>query len=307
MSTPRNVRWFELLLSLLMVAAGCGGAVTDVTPVTPPDTVVRSLVPNPPKVTIETGGPFGLPSCKGRSAPLGVIAKNGNGSILNPDVRWTSSDSTLIPVNHATGMAESKDVVGKVIATATASGLTAPVEVEVVRSTTCRDTVASVKIVASDSTPIVVDGSGRQLSAKMIPDSADQTAVWSSKDTITATVDQSGHVTAYKPGIATICATSKNGKVGCFTTSTKFPDFVVTPMQFELAFGQGCVISSQIITSQTKTTFTTDQPGFMRVTRLDEYRAKVVPLLAGGGWVWAVDIYNRRKLVIVSISPAPCS
>ena len=307
MSTSRNVRWFELLLLLLMVAAGCGGAVTDVPVVTPPDTVVRTLVPNPPKVTLETGGPFGLPSCKGRSVTLGAVAKNSSGLVLNPELRWTSSDSTLIPVNRATGMAESKDVAGKVIATASVGGLTAPAEVEVVRSAACRDTVTKVQVIASDTSPIVVDGPSRQLSVRMLPDSADQTAVWSSKDTVTATVDQSGHVTAYKPGIATICATSKNGKVGCFTASTKFPDFVVTPMQFELAFGQGCVISSQIITSQTKTTFTTDQPGFMRVTQLDEYRAKVVPLLAGGGWVWAVDIYNRRKLVIVGISSAPCS
>ena len=68
---------------------------------------------------------------------------------------------------------------------------------------------ASISVEVSASATSVKVGDTVQLTAKVTPDSADQSVTWASNKTATATVDANGVVTGVKKGKAVITATSK--------------------------------------------------------------------------------------------------
>ena len=75
------------------------------------------------------------------------------------------------------------------------------------------DQYAVSKITLNKTSTSIEAGDTETLIATITPDSAtDKTVTWSSDNTEVATVDQNGRVTAINEGIATITATSKNGK-----------------------------------------------------------------------------------------------
>ncbi|URW84492.1 phage tail protein [Alcaligenes sp. DN25] len=63
-------------------------------------------------------------------------------------------------------------------------------------------------VVVTPATASIVEGATRQLTAAITPTGAAQGVIWSSSDTDTATVSQTGLVTAVVAGTATITATS---------------------------------------------------------------------------------------------------
>ena len=73
----------------------------------------------------------------------------------------------------------------------------------------CGSTNGSISVEVSASATSVKVGDTVQLTAKVTPDSADQSVTWASNKTATATVDDSGVVTGVKKGKAVITATSK--------------------------------------------------------------------------------------------------
>ena len=73
----------------------------------------------------------------------------------------------------------------------------------------CSGGGASISVEVSASATSVKVGDTVQLTAKVTPDSADQSVTWASNKTATATVDANGVVTGVKKGKAVITATSK--------------------------------------------------------------------------------------------------
>ncbi len=75
--------------------------------------------------------------------------------------------------------------------------------------------------IALDKTELSMQkGSTEQLTATVAPDSIDTDVIWSSSDESVATVDNSGKVTAVKPGAATITAKADNKTADCTITVT---------------------------------------------------------------------------------------
>lgn len=312
MPIQNRVRLFGLLMLMILITS-CGGGVTDIGPKTPPDTIVRTLVANPPKVTIETGGAYGLPSCKGREVVLGVQAKNAAGALLSPQVSWTSSDPALIPVDPSTGKAKSQDIVGKVTAIATTNGLSAPVEVEVVRTVGCRDTVVAIIVLASDMSVLTVDGGKRQVSARVFPDSADPSGAWSSSVPGVLSVDANGLVSGASEGFADICFTSSNKKKGCQSFGSRYPAFILTPkkvnsngvVNINMA-GTGCPDTSMEIASSIPAIFVSTDLSVLSVSQVNDTSAVVRGVSASAARVRATDRYGRVENVIVGVSNAKC-
>ena len=142
---------------------------------------------------------------------------------VNKKITWTSSDTKVATVDSngiVKGVKNGKDVI---ITATTENG----------KSATCKVTVQTTPIsVTLNKTNVTLDLSTNktvQLTATVNPSTANvQNGItWSSNDTSTATVSQSGLVTGVKNGSTTVTAKTTNGKiVTCAVTVQTTPTSV---------------------------------------------------------------------------------
>ena len=124
----------------------------------------------------------------------------------NKNVTWSSSNTSVATVD-STGLVTAVGVGTTMITVMTLSGgCTATCEVTVISEVK----VTSVSL--SSKTLSLVEGEVRQLVATVLPSNAtNKDLVWSSSNTIVATVDSDGIVTAVNAGTATITVTTQDG------------------------------------------------------------------------------------------------
>ena len=143
---------------------------------------------------------------KGNTLKLVVEVKPNelSGSILS----WTSSDSNIVTVNEnglITGINEG-------VATITVTSSNGKKATCTVNVTTDVIDVTDITLTASKTTIKVNDVV--QINATVAPENAtNRELVWSSSDTVVATVDSNGLVTGINPGVVTITAQTVDGKV----------------------------------------------------------------------------------------------
>ncbi len=145
------------------------------------------------------------------------------------DVRWTSSDESVVTVNEETGYVTAVNG-GTAVITATTvdGGHTAECRVTVVVS------VTGVMIYeineAGEAEPVEEDslyaGEERKFTAKVLPENAtNQNIIWESSDPEIASVDEEGTVKALQSGETVISATAEDGE--------SFDDFKLTVYEVE--------------------------------------------------------------------------
>ena len=143
------------------------------------------------------------------SLPLGeeqTLVATVNPYDANQEVEWVSSDETVATIDAEGKVATLKE--GTVTFTAKAtdgSNIEATFEL-----TVTAPLPESVEVTAS-ATELKVKET-LQLTATVLPESADKTLTWASSDSKVATVDATGLVTALLGGTVTITATTSNGK-----------------------------------------------------------------------------------------------
>lgn len=311
----RNLCGFALTAIALLASADCGAAGGDAVQPPPTDTVAKSLTVSPSKVNLVTGGAYGLPSCKQQTASVGVNALNAaSQSVRTPEVTWTSSDPSIVSISNE--MVKSHDVAGKATVTATATGtnMTASTEVTVTRTESCRDTATAVRVSVADQSPIIVDGTPRQVSAVVFPDSANPSGTWSSSVPDVLKVDDKGLVSALKEGSADICRTTTNNKKGCQSFTAKYPIFKLTPEKansngfvFLNLEGTGCNDTSVKIYSSIPATFTSRDVTVLSVSQVNDTTALVTGVSPSASTVQGVDKYGHRQFVGVGVSGAKCT
>lgn len=132
----------------------------------------------------------------------------------NKAVRWTSSDSTVATVSDTGLVIAIKEGTATITATAKdGSGVTATRIVTVTNSEEPEEKVTNIEITNTVKIIDLANGNTLQLSAKVEPVSAaNREVIWTSNNSQVATVDENtGLVTAVKPGLVTITATAKDG------------------------------------------------------------------------------------------------
>ena len=152
-----------------------------------------------------------------------VVSSDPVTTNVNKKITWTSSDTKVATVDSngiVKGVKNGKDVI---ITATTENG----------KSATCKVTVQTTPIsVTLNKTNVTLDLSTNktvQLTATVNPSTANvQNGItWSSNDTSTATVSQSGLVTGVKNGSTTVTAKTTNGKiVTCAVTVQTTPTSV---------------------------------------------------------------------------------
>lgn len=146
---------------------------------------------------------------------------------------WTSDEETVAKVDQS----------GKV--TAVSAG-TANIIVICSngKSASCKVTVkaknVSVESISLDDSELsLVETETKSLTATITPsDATDKKLTWTSSNESVATVDQSGKVTAVSAGIATITATSNNGKTATCAVTVKVKTIAVTGVAIKDADGK---------------------------------------------------------------------
>ena len=142
---------------------------------------------NATSVTMENGGSFRLK------------ADTSNGS----QVTWSSSKSSVASVEEDGSICAKK--VGEARITAKADGT----------KKTCKVTVKKPKITLSKTALVMAPGEVQRLTARV---SSHRTPVWKSKKPSVASVDDSGNISALKPGVTVISCTVDGTKKECCVT-----------------------------------------------------------------------------------------
>lgn len=172
-------------------------------------TCTVTVAPVPEKVTLSTTS---LKFTEGESRQLTATVTPSD--VINKTVTWSSSDTSIATVDETGNI--SGITAGNATVTATAwNGVKA----------SCSVTVApKPNLIYLDRYSVtLIEGDNTTLTATVKPwNVIDQTVTWSSSDPNTATVDQTGTITAVKEGKATVTATAWNGvNVSCNVTVEK--------------------------------------------------------------------------------------
>ena len=150
----------------------------------------------------------------GGTATLNATVNPADAS--NPALSWSSSDPNVASVDSATGVITALKAGTATITAAATDGSNVKAE--------CKVTVIIpvTSVTMSRSSLRIYEGGSFNLSATVSPDNAtDKGIVWSSSDDSTASVDQSGRITAHKAGMAIIYAAATDGsgvKAQCSVT-----------------------------------------------------------------------------------------
>jgi len=236
---------------------------------------VSKVIVAPPSVTLRVGDAFQFTD----------TTKDASGNVLTGrTVVWSSSDTTIAPVDQA-GLVLAK-ALGTVTITATSGKASGTGSVTV-------SLVPVKKILIAPSSPSVIVHDSTQLSATT-EDSVGNVltgrpVTWSSSNTAISTVDANGVVTGVKVGVDTITATSGAASASVAFTVQAVPinSVVISPQSANLLVGQQQTLTAVVtdnsgnpIAGQT-VTFSSGTPGVATVTATGPLTATVTA--AGSG------------------------
>ncbi len=171
----------------------------------------------------------------GDSAQLSVVLKDASGNVLTGrTIAFNSSSSMVAPVTTR-GLVHAGSV-GNATVSASSEGVSSGVALSVASTPVAPAPVATVSVALNSSSLNV--GEATQATATLRDSAGNiltgRTMVWSSSNTATATVSQSGYVTAVGAGSATISVTSE-GVVGSAALTSSSAPIVVASVQVTLA------------------------------------------------------------------------
>lgn len=158
----------------------------------------------------------------------------------NATVTWESSDESVATVSSEGEVTAVYP--GNAVISATAGGVTATCDVEVVP--------ADVESVTLSETSIEIHkDESYKLEATILPEGTGSTVEWSTNDYYTASVSDDGTVTGLYPGEAVITATAGGKSATC--TVTVLPvdatSIVLDPSELTLAQGETAVITATVL------------------------------------------------------------
>ena len=268
-----------VVLAGMIWASGCGDATTEPTP-PPPDP------PRPTTVTV-TPGTAQL-TALGATVQLAAQVLDQNGQAMSgTPVSWTSSDASVATVD-ASGLTTAAGN-GTATITATAGNVSGMATVTVAQE------VGAVAVTPNADT-LSAFGDTVRLSAEAVDANGHAVAgtefAWASSDTLVATVDASGLVTAVDVGEAAVTATS-SGVTGRadLTVVSPAPDLVfmdVSPGSATLAPGDEVTFTFRVrnkgtLASGATTIRAMRSPNPIISTRDTELRSYVLSSLAPSG------------------------
>ncbi|MDE5744884.1 MAG: Ig-like domain-containing protein, partial [Paramuribaculum sp.] len=132
-------------------------------------------------------------------------------------VTWTSEDETIATVDETGKVTAIKPGTTNITAT-TANGIAKSCEINVI-------VILAYDITLNIKETEISQGESRLLTATVSPKNAtDKTVIWTSEDATIATVDETGKVTAIKPGITNITASTTTRRTASCSITVKAVD-----------------------------------------------------------------------------------
>lgn len=179
----------------------------------------------------------------------------------NKAVTWTSGNKNVATVDPRSGEVEAV-AKGNTTITASADGKTATCNVTVLENTTPPEDIKVVSVTISPAgAQTVTMGTPLQLTAVITPEGAtNKGVIWSSDAEDTATVSESGLVTAVAPGEATITVTTEDGgkTATCQVTvmdstggNTDEPDISLSAQTLDFKMGEPAQTLTATVTPDT--------------------------------------------------------
>lgn len=261
-------------------------------------TPVASIVIAPKTVSLHIGDAFQFTD----------TTKDASGLVLTGrPVVWSSSDTTVVPVDQA-GLVLGKKS-GTVTITAASGNVTATAMAAVNR-------VSVNKIVIAPINPTVIVGLETQLSAT--PEDSlgnvlnGRVVTWTSSDGTIASIDQSGTATGKKAGSTTITATSEgiSASVTLRVQAVPVNTVVLSPQTANLLVGQQQTLTAEVtdntgspITGAT-VTFSSGTPGVATVTATGPLTATVTAVGAGQAQITGAS-GGKSGTAVVNVSLVP--
>jgi len=130
-------------------------------------------------------------------------------------VVWTSSDQSVVSVDDN----------GKIIAVGSGDAYVTAAAGEKTASAAVRVRVSAEELRLDTDAIAILPGDAKQLTASVLPESADDKEVmWTSGNEFTASVDESGLVKGFKPGVTTVSAETGNGITAECRVTVQFTD-----------------------------------------------------------------------------------
>ena len=178
---------------ITMLVLSCGDAAVE--PLPPPDPVAATVTVNPSSATLAT---------LGETARFTAEVRDQNGQVMTGTaVAWTSSDASIAAVDASGLVTAAGNGSATITAAAGSVSGTAAVTVAQTVSAVTVTPPADTLVALGDTVRLVaeaVDANGHAVTGAE--------SMWASSDTLVATVEASGLVTAAGNGTATITATS---------------------------------------------------------------------------------------------------
>jgi uncharacterized protein YjdB len=269
-------------------------------------TPVAFVVVAPPAVTLRVGGAF----------QFSDTTKDVKHRVLNGrTVVWSSSDTTVAPVDQSGLVLAKKQGLATITATSGAVNGSATVTVS---------TVPVKTIILAPTNPSVIIGDSTQLSATT-KDSAGniltgRLVTWASSNTAVATIDAAGIATGIKVGADTITATSGGATATTILTVQAVPinSVVISPQSSNLLVGQQQTITAEVTDNAgnpiagSTVMFSSGSPGVATVTATGPLSAMVTAVSSGqavitgrSGTKSGTATENVAQVPIASITVTP--
>ncbi|MBR3237773.1 MAG: Ig-like domain-containing protein, partial [Oscillospiraceae bacterium] len=217
-------------------------------------------------------------------------------------ITWSSSDSSIISIETTskTSATLKGNKLGKATITATTpDGGTASMELEVIRPK-----AESVKI--DQTGPVnLYPGQNYGLSATLTPAEAEGKLTWSSDDTIIATVNQDGIVTAVKPGDARIWVYTDNDLEEYIDIHVLTPPQKITLSKTEatLAVGDTLALKKKLTPADAETdlAWSSSKPSVATVSK----KGVVTALKTGKAKITVKTDNGKSASATITVKPAP--
>ncbi|MBY0490953.1 MAG: Ig-like domain-containing protein [Gemmatimonadaceae bacterium] len=304
-------RWIArtLAITACVALAACKG-IGDITAPKPVEAPVAALELSVEQLSLAEGG----------TTILQVTARDAKAAVIaNPQVFWSSSDTTVARVSTSGVVTGVKS--GTATIAASAGGRSATVRV-----TVAARAVASVQL--TPQTPSLLVGGFVQLTARTFDDAgaplSGRTVFWSTSAATTAVVDVNGLVTGIAPGVATITATSesRSAAVGVTVAPVPVATVQITPPRDTIVLGQttqltatvrdsvGAALTGRVVTwSASNTSLATVSstglvlgvaPGTVIITATSEGRTTTATIVVQPRPVGAVIVSPTSSALIVA-------
>lgn len=224
--------------------------------------LIAGCAQNPVEVTEVKVTPTSAQISKGETVSLTAEVLPDN--VEDKTVTWVSSAPEVAQVD-ATGTVTGIEN-GSATITASCGG----------KSAFCTVTVAAIDVESVTITPTsveLIEGETATLTAEVLPEDAeDKTVTWESLDESIATVDQTGKVTAVKPGKTKIMATCASKGATCDVTVSGKPveSVTVDPAQASLKSGEQKQLTATVLPEDAEDKTVTWESSDESVATVDE-------------------------------------